>query len=137
MSRGGVVINAGPSAGVDVHGGVIEAGDLVDELVLSLVGDRVGLDDAELVIDSQGDLGVHPVPDPAQLDAVNTTDAGHIAYRFFGGVDQVGVDCVHQSAVDVAGRAAQDTQNRACLSIRSFFNDIHNTSDQNGVATTD
>ena len=29
------------------------------------------------------------------------------------------------------------TQNRACLSIRSFFNDIHNTSDQNGVATTD
>src|SRR5674476_41347 len=32
---------------------------------------------------------------------------------------------------------AINTQNRACLSIRSFFNDIHNTSDQNGVATTD
>ena len=27
---------------------------------------------------------------------------------------------------------AINTQNRACLSIRSFFNDIHNTSDQNG-----
>src|ERR1035437_6804960 len=32
---------------------------------------------------------------------------------------------------------AINTQNRACLSIRSFFNDIHNTSHQNGVATTD
>ena len=32
---------------------------------------------------------------------------------------------------------AINTQNRACLSIRSFFNDIHNTFHQNGVATTD
>jgi hypothetical protein len=32
---------------------------------------------------------------------------------------------------------AINTQNRANLSVRSFFNDIDNTSDQNGVATTD
>ena len=112
MSRGGVVVNAGPNAGVDVHGGVIEAGHEVDELVLGLVGDCVGLDDAERVIDCQGDLGAHPVPDPAQLDAVNAADSGHVAYRCFGGVDQVWVDGVHQPAVDVAGRAAQDGQDR-------------------------
>jgi hypothetical protein len=35
------------------------------------------------------------------------------------------------------GLPAINTQNRTCLSIKSFFNDIHNTSDQNGVATTD
>jgi hypothetical protein len=32
---------------------------------------------------------------------------------------------------------AINTQNRACLSISAFFDDMHNTSDQNGVATTD
>ena len=72
MSRGGVVVNAGPSAGVDVDGGVIEAWDLMDELVLGLVGDRVGLDDVERVIDGQGDLGAHPVPDPRTPDMVRS-----------------------------------------------------------------
>jgi hypothetical protein len=32
---------------------------------------------------------------------------------------------------------AINTQNRACLSISSFFDHMHNSSDQNGVATTD
>src|SRR5471030_164631 len=36
-----------------------------------------------------------------------------------------------QAAVNVAPPAI-NTQNRACLTISSFFVDIHNTSDQNG-----
>src|SRR5665647_331969 len=43
---------------------------------------------------------------------------------------------VSLAPVNVAPPAI-NTQNRTCLSIKSFFNDIHNTSDQNGVATTD
>ena len=41
-----------------------------------------------------------------------------------------------QAAVNVAPPAI-NTQNRACISISSFLDDMHNTSDQNGVATTD
>jgi hypothetical protein len=51
MSRCGVVVNAGPSAGIDVDGGVIEAGHAVDQLVMGLGGDCVGLDNTERVVD--------------------------------------------------------------------------------------
>jgi hypothetical protein len=51
MSRCGVVVNAGPIAGIDVDCGVIEAGHLVDQLVMGLVGDCVGLDNTERVVD--------------------------------------------------------------------------------------
>jgi hypothetical protein len=43
---------------------------------------------------------------------------------------------VSAQAVNVEPPAI-NTQNRACLSISSFFDHMHNTSDQNGVATTD
>ena len=43
---------------------------------------------------------------------------------------------VSQAAVNVKPRPI-NTQNRACLSISSFLDHMHNTSDQNGVATTD
>src|ERR1035437_8309134 len=112
VSGGGVVVDAGLGGGVDVDGGVIEAGDAVDQLVMGLVGDRVGLNDAERVTDGQGDLGAHPVPDPAQPDTVDAADFGDVAQGGFGGADQVGVDGVHQPAVDVPGRAAQDGQDR-------------------------
>jgi len=79
VSGGGVVVDAGLGGGVDVDGGVIEAGDAVDQLVMGLVGDRVGLNDAERVIDGQGDLGAHPVPDPAQPDTVDAADFGDVA----------------------------------------------------------
>src|SRR5674476_927632 len=49
VSRGGVVVVAGQGGGVDVDGGVIEAGDAVDELVLGLVGDCVSVDTTESV----------------------------------------------------------------------------------------
>jgi len=43
---------------------------------------------------------------------------------------------VSAQAVNVEPPAI-NTQNRARLSISSFFDHMHNTSDQNGVATTD
>ena len=96
MSRGGVVVNAKPSAGIDVDGGVIEAGDAVDQLVLGLVGDRVSFNNAKGVVDRQGDLRAHPVPDPAQTDTVDAADSRHVTHRCLGGINQIGVDGIHQ-----------------------------------------
>jgi hypothetical protein len=79
MSRGCVVINAWPSARIDVDSGFIEAGDAVGQLVMSLVGDGVGLDHTQGVVHRQGGLGAHPVTDPAQLDALDAADSGHVA----------------------------------------------------------
>ena len=76
MSGGGVVVDAGLGGGVDVDGGVIEAGYAVDQLVMGLVGDRVGLNDVESVVHRQGGLGAHTVADPAQLDTVTLRTPG-------------------------------------------------------------
>ena len=51
-----------------------------------------------------------PVPDPAQLQRFDVVHAGRVAQCCFGGVDQFGVDGVHEPAVDVAGGAAQHDQ---------------------------
>jgi hypothetical protein len=45
-------------------------------------------------------------------------------------------DSLTSAAVNVEPPAI-NTHNRACLSISSFFDHMHNTSDQNGIATTD
>ena len=87
VSCGGVVVNPGQDGGVDVDGGVIEAGNAVDQLVMGLVGDRMGLDDTDRVVDGELGLGAHPVPDPAQLDAVDAPDSGHLTQGRLGGVD--------------------------------------------------
>jgi hypothetical protein len=79
VSGGDVVVNPGQDGGVDVDGGVIEAGNAVDQLMMGLVGDGVGLDHAQGVVHRQGRLGAHPVPDPAQLDTVDAADSGHVA----------------------------------------------------------
>src|SRR5450759_5016403 len=75
VSGGGVVVDAGQGGGVDVDSGFIQAGDAVDQLVLGLVGDCVSFDNAKGVVDRQGDLGTHPVPDPAQTDTVDAADS--------------------------------------------------------------
>ena len=79
MSRGGVVIIAGLSARVDVHGGFIETGNAVYQLVMRFVGDRVGLDHAQRAVHRQSGLGAHPVTDPAQLNAFDAADPGNLA----------------------------------------------------------
>ena len=112
VSSGGVVVDAGRGGGVDVNGGVVEAGNAVDQLVMGLVGDGVSFNNVESVVDGQGDLSAHTVPDPAQPDTLDATDSGHVTYRCFGGVDQVGVDGIHESAVDVLHRASKDGQDR-------------------------
>ena len=78
VSGGGVVIDTWLSAGIHVHGRVIKARYAMDELVLGRICNGVGLDDAKSAVDGQGDLGVHSVADPAQLDAVVTPDSGHV-----------------------------------------------------------
>jgi len=50
----------------DVDGGVDEARDVVQKLVVGGDGDLVTVDDGEGGVDEQGYLGAHAVPDPAQ-----------------------------------------------------------------------
>jgi hypothetical protein len=47
VSGGGVVVDAGQGGGVDVNGGLIQAGDTVDQLVRGLVCDRVSFNHSE------------------------------------------------------------------------------------------
>src|SRR5450631_2358369 len=112
VSGRAVVIDTGQGGRIDVYGRVIEAGDTVDQLVLGLVGDRVSFNHAESIVYGQGDLGVHPVPDPAQTDTLDAADSWRVTHRCLGGINQIGVDRIHQPGVDVPYRATQDTQDR-------------------------
>ena len=77
----GVVVDTRLGAGVDVDGGVIQARNAMDQLVLGLVGDGVGFNDAQCVVHRELGLGAHPVSDPTKPDAVDTADSRHLAQR--------------------------------------------------------
>ena len=99
VSGGRVVIGPVLRARVDVDGRVIEPRNAVNQLVVSLVGDGVGVDDAEGVVDGQLDLGTHTVPVPAQLNTVDAAASGHIPQGGLSSIDQIGVDRVHETCV--------------------------------------
>ncbi len=99
VSGEGVVIFAAGVAGADVHGDVIEFGDVVKQAMVGLVGDVVGRDDAESAVDEDADLGADAVPDPAQPQVFDVLDAGHRAEAGLGGVDELRFDGVHESPV--------------------------------------
>ncbi len=80
----------------------------MDELVLGFVGDGVCFDYVQGAVDGDLSFGVHAVPDPAQPDAVDGMGAGHAGKGCVRGVDEGGVDSVHQPPVYVSGGAAQD-----------------------------
>ncbi len=84
----GVVVDARAGVGVDVHGGVVEAWDLVVQLVFGGVGDGVGGDDVEGAVDGHGRFGVHTVPDPPQPDLVDSDDSRGGGQCRLGLVDQ-------------------------------------------------
>lgn len=95
-----------------MDGGLVQAGNVVDQLLLRFVRDRVGLDDVQGAFGGDLGLGAHPVPDPAKPDAVDSLDSGHARHGGGGIVDQVRVNRVHQPSVDVPGDAAQHRQDR-------------------------
>src|ERR1700761_1449762 len=101
--EGGVVVGAvvGGGVGVDDRGG--EAGDGVDETVLSLDSDGVGGDSCGAGVDEDVALGPELVADPAHADLAGAQYAGDGGQGRFGLVDEGGVDGIHEPAVDLAG----------------------------------
>ena len=92
--------------GVDECGG--QFGHGVGEGVFGVVRDAVGIGEAGGGVDVEFGVGVQPVSDPAHLHAAHPGDAGFGGQRGFGGVDEFGVDAVHEAAEHVAHGGAQD-----------------------------
>ncbi len=73
VHRTGLHDERGGRPGVDVGRG--EAGNGVDESLLGVVGDVVGLDQAQVPGDGDGGVGAQGVPDPAQPQIGDVADA--------------------------------------------------------------
>src|SRR5665811_1130915 len=97
-------------AGVHVDGGGVESGDFVQQLMLGLYSDRVPFADAQSVVDGDVSLRPQPVSQPPQSDDVDAPYAGNRAERFLGGVDELWLNRIHESAVDVPGRTSEHQQ---------------------------
>src|SRR5258705_3954596 len=103
-SRSGVV------GGVGVDEGAGEFGHRVGEGVFGLVRNAVGLGEAGGGVDVEFGVGVDSVSDPAHFDAANRFYSRFFGQGGFGGVDEFGVDAVHQAAEYVAHGGAQDRE---------------------------
>jgi hypothetical protein len=90
----------------------VEFGDGVGEFVFGVVGDVVGVVEADGGIDVEFGVGVQAVTDPAHADAAHAADTGPGGQGCLGGGDEFGVYGVHEPAEDVAHRGAQYRQDR-------------------------
>jgi hypothetical protein len=57
VGEGGVVVAPVERAGIDVHGGVDQPGDVVQEPVMGVDGDRARVDEAQPRVDDDARLG--------------------------------------------------------------------------------
>ncbi len=95
---------------MDQGGG--EARDGVQQGVLRVDGDAMGLPDRRLAVHHQGHLGAQPVPDPAQPQLTHPAHAGYLGQYALGPVHQRRIDGVHQAPEHLARRVPQDQHDR-------------------------
>ncbi len=100
------------AAGTDVDGGAGELGHVAAEAVLGLVGDAVRGHEVQVRAYPDAGLDPDPVTRPSQPDRVHREHSGGGGERGLGGVDELGIDGVHQAPVDVARRATQHDEDR-------------------------
>lgn len=93
---------------VGVHGRRRQPGDRVDQGVLGGHRELVGLYDGQVRADHDVGLGAQGVPDPPHAQLPEVQHPLHPAQRVLGGVDEGGVDGVHQPSADLAGGVPQD-----------------------------
>ena len=79
---------------------------------MRLLGDGVRVDQAEVGVGRDLDLGPQLVAHPSDANAVDAVDAGHRRQDLLDLVDELGVDAVHEPAVDRAGRAEEHHRHR-------------------------
>ena len=85
-----------------------ELGHGVGEGVLGVVCDSVGVGEAGGGVDVEFGIGVQSVSDPSHLDASYASDSGFSGQGGFSGVDEFGIDAIHESAEHVADGGAQN-----------------------------
>jgi hypothetical protein len=102
------------AGGAGVDGGAGQPGDGVDEVGFGVVGELVGLSEAETRVDVEIGLGVQDVTDPADLDGADGAHPGCVGQHVFGPVDEGRVDegRVDEGRVDGVHEAAQDLADR-------------------------
>ena len=98
------------AGGAGVDGGDGEPAYLGEEVPFGVVGEVVGGGEAEVGVDDDVGFGAQGVTDPADAQFPDVPDAGGGAQGAFGLVDQGRVDGVHQPGEDLAGRAAEHTE---------------------------
>ena len=96
----------------DVHRGSVQPRDVGQQLVLGLVGERVGLGDCQLGVGRDVGFGAQPVADPAQPQLPDPPDPVDGAEGVGRPVDQRRVDRVHQPGADLGECRAQHAQDR-------------------------
>jgi len=74
-------------------------------------GDLVTVDDGEGGVDEQElPLGAHAVPDPAQAQRFDAPDSRHGVQAGLRGIEEGGVDGVHEAPPDIGDGPAQHEQ---------------------------
>lgn len=101
------MVGVGRPFGADVDRDVRQLGDVMQQSVVCLVGNVVGGDDSQACVDGDASIGDDLVTDPAQTDPFEARDPRGVEERLLGGRGDRGVDCVHETSVDVASRASK------------------------------
>ena len=104
------VLTSRSGPGVRVDQGGIEPRQCVEQLVLSLDRNGVGLNSGAIGRDHDLALGAQLVADPSQPDLADVEYAWHAAKDDLGTVDEGGIDGIHEPSVDLTGSLAQHHQ---------------------------
>jgi len=106
-SQHGVVIIACLRLRVGVHERRAQARQRMQQAVLGVDSDPVGLDRAGTGVDDDLAFSAQPVPDPPQPDLAHAEHPRRAAQGLFHLVNQGRVDGIHQPAVDLPDGLAQ------------------------------
>ena len=99
------------TARVDMDMDVVQVGDGVHELVTDGFGDVVAAANGEVFIDDDGEGRRQPMADPAHANVVDASHPGDVPGGVFDGVDERGIDGVHETVEDLPGGAAEHSEN--------------------------
>src|SRR6516225_4751795 len=92
MGDQGVVIPAVVPAWVDMDGCFRETRYVVQEVMVGVLGDVVGVSEAQIAVGHNGGLGAELVAEPADADRLHGLDAGHVCEHVLDSINDVGID---------------------------------------------
>ncbi len=99
------------TAGARVNRRSAQMRHVMEESVVCLSRDSVGIGEIELRIGHDVTLGSELMSDPSQTNALHRFDPPHATKQGLDLIDQSRVDGIHQAAVDIARRIPGDSKN--------------------------